>query len=175
MRGPFWNSGEKRKIQGLDVLGFRKVDQDLERLWVAGITTISIRARYMSMLPWLLVEFFQRSVSGGVGRYTEEHLRAVLRRFELVVYLSSRFGKTRGETGNTYGVLGGDLFEVTASELVERGLVPCAPDKGGASLGTYYRPCCSLGLLGDAPSGSDLPLTITPRGKAIHAPPCQDC
>ena len=169
MRGPFWNSGEKQKIQGLDVLGFRKVDQDLERLWVAGITTISFRARYMSMLPWLLVEFFQRSVSDGVGQFTDEHLRAVLRRFELVVYLSSRFGKARGETGNTFGVLGGDLFEATANDLLERGHVPCAPDKGGASLGTYYRPCCSLGLLGDAPSGSDLPLTITPRGKAIHA------
>jgi hypothetical protein len=169
MRGPFWNSGEKQKIQGLDVLGIRKVDQDLERLWVAGITTISFRARYMSMLPWLLSEFFQRSVSGGVGRFTEEQLRDVLRRFELVVYLSSRLGKTRGESGNTYGVLGGDLFDGTAEELLQRRRVPCAPDKGGASLGTYYRPCCSLSLLGDPLPGSHLPLTITPRGEAMHA------
>ncbi len=165
----FWNSGEREKIEGLDVLGIRQVDQDLERLWVSGITTISIRGRYLSMLPWLLQAFLQHELERGEDRATFESARldAVLRRFEIVVFLSSFFGQRWGEDGETYGVLGSDLFSDLAKALEAEGVVDPEVGKGGASLGTYFRPCCSLGLLGDPPPGSPLPVGLTPRGDEV--------
>lgn len=166
----FWNSGEGKKIEGLDVLGFRRIDQDLERKWVAGITTISFRARYLSMLPWVLGDFFELGL--GIGSadadFDQNQLDAALRRFELVVFLASHFGESRGEDGNTYGVLGSDLFENYATRLEDEGSVDSNVDKGGAALGTYLMPARSLGLLAVPQPESPLPVAIPPRGRALY-------
>ena len=138
----FWNSGEREKIRGLDILGLRQLDQRIEQGWVAGITTISNRVRYLSMLPWLLSEHYTRQLETGGGRaeYDEKALMEVLSRFEFVVLFASKTGKEWGESGNVGGLIGPNLYSDELSYFEENGHVEVISDRGGASYGTYANP-----------------------------------
>ncbi len=57
-------------VSDLDILGYRQVDQDVEKAWVAGITTISYRARYLTLVPWLLSQYYEQ-----IGLRSEEPIR----------------------------------------------------------------------------------------------------
>jgi hypothetical protein len=167
----FWNSGEKDKIKGLDILGARRYDQSLERNWVSGITTISIRARYLTFLPWVLAEFYQRELektSSEQAEFDEKKFKSVLQRLEFIVFASSKLGVEWGENGNTYGVLGSDLFTDEYSQLLNSGIVSLDFNKGGASFGTYAMPCRQFGLLGTSISRNNGVTPIPPRGKQLY-------
>ena len=167
----FWNSGEKNKIKGLDILGARRYDQSLERNWVSGITTISIRARYLTFLPWVLAEFYQRELeksSDGQAEFDDKKFKAVLQRMEFIVLASSKLGSEWGENGNTYGVLGSDLFTEEYSQLLSSGIVSLNFNKGGASFGTYAMPCRQFGLLGSSISRNNSVTPIPPQGEHLY-------
>ena len=167
----FWNSGERRLIRGLDILGVRQLDQAIEREWVSGITTISIRARYLSLLPWILKEFYdvQLSEGGGKAQFDEESFREVLIRLEFVVLAASKFGANWGESGTTYGVLGSDLHADALMQFEDEGYIKIPSDRGGASYGTYIMPCRGFGLLdtSSSPDTKEL-VVVSPRGQEIH-------
>ena len=99
----FWNSGEGNQIRGLDILGVRNLDQGIEKEWVAGITTISNRARYFSLLPWL-VGLYRESLGEDFNPDDYwEGLSTLLARFEFVLIVCSRMGAEWGESGLTTG------------------------------------------------------------------------
>jgi hypothetical protein len=167
----FWNSGEQESTMGLDILGIRQQDQFLEQQWVAGITTISFRARYLSLLPWLLAEFWKRETHNAAVAFDWTGFTAATRRLEFIVLACSNAVRTSKNIGP--GVLGADIHASDIETLLRGDTIEIPAARGGATYGTYANTCRSFGLF---EKGDDvLPVRLSPRGQALHTLRQQAC
>lgn len=167
----FWNKGERETIKGLDVLGVRQLDQRIEQDWVSNVTTISYRARYLSLLPWLFVEYYKSQLNSdnGQAKFDDKHFNQVTARMELIVLAATKAGTGWGESGNSYAIIGSDLFYEDVDTFIKEGQVNLdLGTRGGASYGTYVMPCRGFGLLSTSTSNPSIPVEIKPRGQKLY-------
>lgn len=157
-----WGSELRDRSDGQDILGVRAVDQAMEASLVVGITTISQRGRYLTILPWALGEYFSADAGENVEKYDADRLRRFLFRSQFLILACTTVDKTPGDAG---GALGARLYGHEMAAL-RSGSTIAFPDTGnGAILGTYFGPCSAIGLVRSGDAGR--PYIITPRGKAI--------
>ena len=167
----FWNNGERETIQGLDILALRQLDQQIEQDWVANVTTISIRARYLSLLPWLFTEFYswQLKSDSGQAMFDLEQFKQAAARMEIIVLAATRYGKKWGESGTTFGGIGPELYHEDITAFEQNGSITLEPaGRGGAVYGTYVMPCRGFGLLDFTVGGQAVPVSVTRRGQELH-------
>lgn len=156
-----WGDDLLDDTPGLDILGVRGIDQGVELTLVNGVTTISQRARYFSILPWALGEYLVTNTS---ERFHWDSLTIHLRRVEFMILTASRMDREINGS-DASGALGANLQQERISTLLAGGPVTFPDDKGGAMLGTYFAPCRTIGLLREGDAA--LPYQLTPRGKEI--------
>lgn len=91
--------------------------------WVAGITTISNRARYLSLLTWVIGFYHQSLVTDEHGEFAVESywpgLTKCLARLEFLTLLCTRSGSSWEETGQTTGMIGPDVHAEALTQFLE--------------------------------------------------------
>lgn len=156
-----WGDDLLDTTQGLDILGVRGIDQNIELGLVNGITTVSQRARYFSILPWALGDYLVSHTSEGCDW---DSLTSYLRRVEFMVLAASQLDK-RINGADASGALGADLQHKRLTSLLDDGIVTFPDNRGGALLGTYLAPCRAIGLVLDG--DAIVPYKLSLRGKQI--------
>lgn len=159
-----WGDEVGDETQGQDILGVRGLDQNLESALVNGITTISLRGRYLTILPWLIGEFFAREVEYDATEFSMDRLRQFIARVEYLTLASTQLDPNGGDGG---GALGTNIYSDEMTALRSGAAVPFPADRNGTMLGTYVGPCRAIGLLANSESAAAQPIVLTPRGTAI--------
>jgi hypothetical protein len=159
-----WGDGLGEETQGLDILGIRALDQSLETALANGITTISLRGRYFSILPWLIGEFFEAEKKAGETTFLVDRLRTFIGRVE---YLTLACTVIDDSGGNAGGALGSVTFREVMAALRSGVTIPFPKDRMGSILGTYFGPCRAIGLVKPAENWAPQPFSLTPRGRKL--------
>ncbi len=159
-----WGSRLSGETKGLDILGIRALDQNIEASLTNGITTISIRARYISILAWAIGRYFVDESAGGLVQHDKEARAIYFNRVRFMVLAATYVDQGPSEVG----VMGSDSYGAEA-EALRAGSSVRLPDTGNmALLNTYFGPASALGLVESRPESSGLPFGLTARGTAMY-------
>jgi hypothetical protein len=85
-----WSYPRALENTGQDVLGVRLVDQRLETALTPGVTSISPRIRYYSLLAWGLKQFWNIYQKNGTVEVSSKIFNQHFRRLNLAIILSTR-------------------------------------------------------------------------------------
>lgn len=159
-----WGSRLSNETKGLDVLGIRALDQNIEASLTNGITTISIRARYISILAWAIGRYFVDESAGGRVRHDKDALAVYLNRVRFMILAATFIDQGAPRTG----AMGSDYY-VAEMEALVAGNPVRLPETGNlAILNTYFGPASALGLVESRPESSGLPFGLTARGTGMY-------
>lgn len=157
-----WGDKLGDESQGQDILGIRGLDQSIEAALVNGITTVSQRGRYLTILPWAVGEFFDRERQTGATVFDQDRLRRFLFRVE---YLTLACTVLDEGPGDGSAALGTNTFGAAMIALREGQPAAVPQDRSAGMLLTYFGPCRALGLIGVGEG--DEPFRLPPRGQKI--------
>ncbi len=160
----FWGDKLGEETDGLDILGIRGLDQSLETALANGITTISLRGRYFTVLPWLVGEFFEADKLTGATVFDLDRLRIFCSRVEYLILACTTLDEAVGDNG---GALGSVSHRDVMDQLRSGATIPFPKTPRSALLGTYFGPSRAIGLVKTSQSGAPEPIALTPRGKEI--------
>ena len=135
----------------------------MEANLVNGITTISARGRYFSILPWAIKQFYLEHLEAD-KTFVAGELGAYLHRVEFLVIAAS-LNSPSGKPGGS--ILGSNVYSNEMKILRSGQAVPFPDTQGSRMLNTYYNPCKAIGLLDDGRSDNDVPYKLTPRGDEL--------
>jgi hypothetical protein len=158
-----WGKPIRAQIQGLDILGVRGLDQSLEEKLVNGITTVSWRARYFSLLPWAIGEFFEREKHAAGAVYNDGAFVQFVSRVELLTLAATAADPQNSDAGRG---LGGDRYVTELRMLRGDAPVPFPEDAGEGLVNAYRGPCRALGILSTGDEDGN-PHRLSPRGQAL--------
>src|SRR4051812_39442473 len=124
-----WGSLLSGETKGLDVMGIRALDQNIEASLTNGITTISIRARCILILAWAIGQYFVDESADGRVRHNKEARAVYLNRVRFLA-LAATF---LDDGASRVGVMGSDHFSDEMNALVTSNAVRL-PDTGSLAL-----------------------------------------
>ena len=162
-----WNDRYRETIAGLDILGVRQLDQNLEVQLVGGLTTVAPRARYITLVTWALTVLYKRLLSEGDGilHLDDDEQNALLSRLEFLIAAATQADELDQEEGSFTGIIGGDVYRTELDSLASSGSAHFPPSRRPGVLNAYSSPIQAFGLLKQVQESG--PLALTPRGQAL--------